>query len=187
MSKEQKREHERAKGGEDTIPWRALVFGLIGASAATIAASKLPSPNWMYSQLTRFEKFTKSETGSKRLTEFREDACKLYERYKRQLRLLAYEDEIDCLGSFVVRSRAKPYTDDEIKVLHIVSASAKFLSSFKSKNILFALLTAFWAKIMECHPDQNQDNKEFAEAKFKTVMTAYKAIMARNDEKSTPI
>ncbi|KAH9623661.1 hypothetical protein KSS87_002143 [Heliosperma pusillum] len=56
------------------------------------------------------------------------------------------------------RSRVKPYTDDEIK-------------------------TAFRAKALEYHPDQNQDNKgencltiAVAEAKFKEVMVSYEAI-----------
>ncbi|KAK1299660.1 hypothetical protein QJS10_CPB13g00061 [Acorus calamus] len=49
------------------------------------------------------------------------------------------------------RSRAKPYSDAEVK-------------------------TAFRAKAMEYHPDQNPDNKEAAEAKFKDVMTSYEAI-----------
>ncbi|XP_007018415.2 PREDICTED: uncharacterized protein LOC18591922 isoform X1 [Theobroma cacao] len=49
------------------------------------------------------------------------------------------------------RSRTKPYTEDEIK-------------------------TAFRVKAKEFHPDQNQDNKEAAEAKFKEVMTSYEAI-----------
>ncbi|OWM70780.1 hypothetical protein CDL15_Pgr014453 [Punica granatum] len=49
------------------------------------------------------------------------------------------------------RSRKTPYTEAEIK-------------------------TAFRAKAKEFHPDQNQDNKEAAEAKFKEVMTSYEAI-----------
>ncbi|KAI3460121.1 hypothetical protein Pfo_016784 [Paulownia fortunei] len=49
------------------------------------------------------------------------------------------------------RLRTKPYTDNEIK-------------------------SAFRAKAKEFHPDQNQDNKEFAEAKFKEVMVSYEAI-----------
>ncbi|KAG1366675.1 DnaJ subfamily B member 2 [Cocos nucifera] len=49
------------------------------------------------------------------------------------------------------RSRAKPYSDAEIK-------------------------TAFRAKAMEYHPDQNQDSKEAAEEKFKEVMRSYEAI-----------
>ncbi|CAA2955501.1 Chaperone -domain superfamily isoform 1 [Olea europaea subsp. europaea] len=49
------------------------------------------------------------------------------------------------------RLRTKPYTDDEIK-------------------------SAFRTKAKEFHPDQNQDNKDFAESKFKEVMTSYEAI-----------
>ncbi|PNT49191.1 hypothetical protein POPTR_002G114600v4 [Populus trichocarpa] len=49
------------------------------------------------------------------------------------------------------RSRTIPYTEAEIK-------------------------TAFRTKAKEFHPDQNQDNKEAAEAKFKEVMISYEAI-----------
>ncbi|XP_078436126.1 chaperone DnaJ-domain superfamily protein isoform X2 [Wolffia australiana] len=57
------------------------------------------------------------------------------------------------------RSRTTPYTDKEIK-------------------------TAFRAKAMEYHPDQNQNNKEAAEAKFKQVLTSYEAIkLQRKNER----
>ncbi|XP_020257926.1 uncharacterized protein LOC109834334 isoform X2 [Asparagus officinalis] len=49
------------------------------------------------------------------------------------------------------RSRAKPYTEAEIK-------------------------TAFRVIAMKYHPDQNKDNIEVAEAKFKEVMASYEAI-----------
>ncbi|KAJ0981843.1 hypothetical protein J5N97_010098 [Dioscorea zingiberensis] len=49
------------------------------------------------------------------------------------------------------RSRTTPYSDTEIK-------------------------NAFRAKAMKYHPDQNQNNKEDAEAKFKEVMASYEAI-----------
>ncbi|KAJ7958297.1 Chaperone protein DnaJ [Quillaja saponaria] len=49
------------------------------------------------------------------------------------------------------RFRTKPYTDAEVK-------------------------TAFRTKAKEYHPDQNQNNKEAAEAKFKEVMMSYEAI-----------
>ncbi|XP_052189476.1 uncharacterized protein LOC127799467 isoform X2 [Diospyros lotus] len=49
------------------------------------------------------------------------------------------------------RLRTAPYSDNEIK-------------------------NAFRAKAKEFHPDQNQENKELAEAKFKEVMTSYEAI-----------
>lgn len=58
------------------------------------------------------------------------------------------------------RARSKPYSDAEIK-------------------------TAFRAKAMEYHPDQNQNNKVVAEAKFKEVMSSYEAIKSeRNSRKS---
>ncbi|KAF8410267.1 hypothetical protein HHK36_002792 [Tetracentron sinense] len=49
------------------------------------------------------------------------------------------------------RLRSKPYSEAEIK-------------------------TAFRSKAKQFHPDQNQDNKEAAEAKFKEVMVSYEAI-----------
>ncbi|KAG0483359.1 hypothetical protein HPP92_011443 [Vanilla planifolia] len=49
------------------------------------------------------------------------------------------------------RFRCTPYSDEEIK-------------------------TAFRAKAMKYHPDQNPDNKDAAEAKFKEVMISYEAI-----------
>ncbi|KAD6119594.1 hypothetical protein E3N88_10865 [Mikania micrantha] len=51
----------------------------------------------------------------------------------------------------LARSRPTPYTDDEIK-------------------------TAFRSKAKQYHPDQNQENKEVAEARFKEIMTSYEAI-----------
>lgn len=56
------------------------------------------------------------------------------------------------------RSRRTPYTEAEIK-------------------------TAFRAKAKEFHPDQNQNNKEVAEAKFKEVMTSYEAIKQERKNK----
>ncbi|XP_027331839.1 dnaJ homolog subfamily C member 7 homolog [Abrus precatorius] len=49
------------------------------------------------------------------------------------------------------RFRTTPYTDAEIK-------------------------TAFRTKAKQYHPDQNQDNREAAEAKFKEVICSYEAI-----------
>lgn len=58
------------------------------------------------------------------------------------------------------RMRTKPYTDDEIK-------------------------SAFREKAKKLHPDQNQNNKEVAEAKFKEVMVSYEAIKSerKNNKK----
>ncbi|KEH35858.1 putative DnaJ domain-containing protein [Medicago truncatula] len=55
--------------------------------------------------------------------------------------------------------RKAPYSDDEIKL-------------------------AFRTKVKEYHPDQNQDNKDVAESKFKEVMTSFEAIKQENKNKS---
>ncbi|KAL3840513.1 hypothetical protein ACJIZ3_025104 [Penstemon smallii] len=58
------------------------------------------------------------------------------------------------------RLRTKSYSDEEIK-------------------------SAFRTKAKEFHPDQNQDNKEFAEAKFKEVMVSYEAIKSERKNDGT--
>ncbi|CAN6222354.1 unnamed protein product [Urochloa humidicola] len=57
------------------------------------------------------------------------------------------------------RSRSEPFSDAEIK-------------------------DAFRRKAMEYHPDQNQNNKEAAEAKFKEVMDSYEAIKSERRNRS---
>ncbi|KAG6502478.1 hypothetical protein ZIOFF_034757 [Zingiber officinale] len=57
------------------------------------------------------------------------------------------------------RTRAEPYTDAEVK-------------------------SAFRTKAMEHHPDQNQENRVAAEAKFKEIMMSYEAIkLERENQK----
>ncbi|CAN6334608.1 unnamed protein product [Urochloa humidicola] len=57
------------------------------------------------------------------------------------------------------RSRSEPFSDAEIK-------------------------DAFRRKAMEYHPDQNQNNKEAAEAKFKEIMDSYEAIKSERRNRS---
>uniref|UniRef100_A0A0A9D2Y6 J domain-containing protein n=1 Tax=Arundo donax TaxID=35708 RepID=A0A0A9D2Y6_ARUDO len=57
------------------------------------------------------------------------------------------------------RSRSEPFSDAEIK-------------------------NAFRRKAMEYHPDQNQNNKAVAEAKFKEVMDSYEAIKSERQNGS---
>lgn len=57
------------------------------------------------------------------------------------------------------RFRKAPYSDAEIK-------------------------SAFRTKAKEYHPDQNQDNKDVAEAKFKEVMTSFEAIKQERSNKN---
>ncbi|CAN6459025.1 unnamed protein product [Victoria cruziana] len=68
----------------------------------------------------------------------------------------ALADHYSILG--LNRFRAKPYTEEEIK-------------------------TAFREKAKECHPDQNQNNKESAEEKFKEVLLSYEAIKLERKNK----
>lgn len=72
-----------------------------------------------------------------------------YREPPRQSRVYPLSHHYSVLG--LDRSRATPYTEAEIK-------------------------KAFRAKAMEFHPDQNQDNKDAAEAKFKEVLLSYEAI-----------
>ncbi|KAA8528432.1 hypothetical protein F0562_035787 [Nyssa sinensis] len=201
--------------------WGIFLFGLIGATATTLAVGQLRrTVDWFYTQLTRSQSSWKGTTGGSFRTSFQEEAWKRYNRRMQE----EYEEEMERVerirrmqsvfnrernkykrsyeswrendsGAFhqhfqrddwywkadtsyrdrranfretprdsascplshhysvlgLNRLRTKPYTDDEIK-------------------------TAFRAKAMKFHPDQNQDNKEAAEVKFKEVMTSYEAI-----------
>ncbi|KAL1220372.1 DnaJ P58IPK-like protein B [Cardamine amara subsp. amara] len=72
-----------------------------------------------------------------------------YQESSDQRRVYPLSHHYSVLG--LSRSRAAPYTEAEIK-------------------------KAFREKAMEFHPDQNQDNKIVAEAKFKEVLLSYEAI-----------
>uniref|UniRef100_A0A1J3IJG8 Chaperone protein DnaJ n=1 Tax=Noccaea caerulescens TaxID=107243 RepID=A0A1J3IJG8_NOCCA len=73
----------------------------------------------------------------------------------KQTRVYPLSHHYSVLG--LSRSRATPYTEAEIK-------------------------KAFREKAMEFHPDQNQDNKDAAEAKFKEVLLSYEAIKEERKE-----
>ncbi|KAL2520783.1 Chaperone DnaJ-domain superfamily protein [Forsythia ovata] len=212
----------QGKGEEEEMTLRgSLIFGLIGATAATIAVTKLRrTVDWVYSQLSRSRSSWKGSTGGSFRTSYQEEAWKRYNRRMQE----EYEEEMerverirrmqsvfnrernkhqrkyeswaehgsgayhqhfqrndwywkadtshrDRAGNFretgrtnasaplshhysvlgLDRMRTKPYTDDEIK-------------------------SAFREKAKKLHPDQNQNNKEVAEAKFKEVMVSYEAI-----------
>ncbi|KAJ8762527.1 hypothetical protein K2173_007966 [Erythroxylum novogranatense] len=82
-------------------------------------------------------------------TSFRDQRTNNFRRTPRDSTSYPLSHHYSVLG--LDRSRGTPYSDTEIKA-------------------------AFRAKALEFHPDQNQDNKEVAEAKFKEVMTSYEAI-----------
>lgn len=191
------------KREEDMRLWGILIFGIIGATVTTLAVGQLRrSADWFYSQSS----FRGSSGGSsssrssfqeearrrynRRMQEEYEEEMERVERIRRMQRVFnreknkyrrGYErwreDRDDwywktdtnygysnynkepanysmshhyaILG--LSRSRTMPYTDDEIK-------------------------TAFRSMAKQYHPDQNQENKEIAEARFKEIMSSYEAI-----------
>lgn len=214
--------HHRNKREEKEMGiWGILIFGLIGATATTLAVGHMRQmADWFSSQITRSKSWKGGSGGSYR-TSFQEEAWKRYNRRMQE----EFEDEMERVERIrrmqsvfnreknkynrgyqswkennnagsgyhqhfqrndwywktdtahgnrsnfkepprspvnyalshhyailgLSRSRTQPYTDDEIK-------------------------TAFRSKAKQFHPDQNQDNKDVAEARFKEVMTSYEAI-----------
>ncbi|KAI3751869.1 hypothetical protein L2E82_22960 [Cichorium intybus] len=211
--------HRNKKEEEEVGIWGILLFGLIGATATTLAVGHMrQTVDWVYSQITRSQSW-KGASGRNFRSSFQEEAWKRYNRRMQE----EYEEEMERVerirrmqsvfnrekskqqrgyeswrqnnaGGYhqhfqrddwywktdtahgnrsnfkepprspinyslshhyailgLSRSRSKPYTDDEIK-------------------------TAFRSKAKQFHPDQNQENKDVAEARFKEVMTSYEAI-----------
>ncbi|KAK8692458.1 hypothetical protein V6N13_075917 [Hibiscus sabdariffa] len=210
----------RAYKGKEEDPklWGLFLFGLIGATATTMAVCQLRrSVDWVFTQLARSQS---SQRGGSFRTSFQDEAWRRYNRRMQE----EYEEEMERVerirrmqsvfnrernkykrsyeswreygpGAYhqhfqrddwywkaeaqyrdqrtnfrqpqrdsvnyplshhysvlgLDRCRTQPYTEDEIK-------------------------TAFRAKAKQFHPDQNLDNKEAAEAKFKEVMSSYEAI-----------
>lgn len=213
-----RRPQEREQDDDGPSIMGVLFFGLIGATATTIAAGRLRTTvDWFCNQIkSRANSSWTSGTSSssrgssawnrynRRMQEEYEDEMERLERIRRMQSVFnrerskykktyeawresgpgayqhfqrddwywktdtSYKDRRTnfrsaprASGNYILshhysvlgldRSRGKPYSDAEIK-------------------------TAFRAKAMEYHPDQNQSNKEAAEAKFKEVMISYEAI-----------
>ncbi|CAF1701999.1 hypothetical protein HID58_052743 [Brassica napus] len=87
---------------------------------------------------------------------FRNQRTNHQEPPKQSTRVYPLSHHYSVLG--LSRSRATPYTEAEIK-------------------------KAFREKAMEFHPDQNQVNKDVAEAKFKEVLLSYEAIKEERKDK----
>ncbi|XP_039688462.1 uncharacterized protein [Medicago truncatula] len=147
--------------------WGIFLFGLIGATATTFAERirqmqsvfnrerektfRRKYENWKENGSgTNPQHFQRDDWYSKAEQTFR-DQWKNYQDTPRENGSINYSltHHYTVLG--LDRSRTTPYTDAEIK-------------------------TAFRTKAMQYHPDQNQENKEAAEAKFKEVMDSYEAI-----------
>ncbi|XP_057973913.1 uncharacterized protein LOC131161909 isoform X2 [Malania oleifera] len=187
--------------------WGILIFGLIGATATTLA-------------LTRSQSSWKGATGSSFRSTFQEEAWKKYNRRMQE----EYEEEMERverirrMQSVFNRERNKYQRSYESwrengpgayhqhfqrddwywktdtsyknwrtnaretlrdKATYPLSHHYSVLGLDRSRSKPYTeaeIKTAFRAKAKEFHPDQNQDNKEAAEAKFKEVLMSYEAI-----------
>ncbi|KAK6938534.1 DnaJ domain [Dillenia turbinata] len=200
----------------DSKLWGIFLFGLIGASATTLAVGQLRrTVDWVYTQLSR----SKSAGGSS-FRYFQEEARRRYNRRMQE----EYEEEMERverirrMQSVFNRERNKykrsyeswrendpgayhqhfqrddwywqgdtSFRDRRANSGQAPRASATYplshhfsvlgLDRSRSKPYTEAeIKSAFRAKAMEYHPDQNRDNKEAAEEKFKEVMMSYEAI-----------
>lgn len=215
----------QGKEEEEMKLWGVLVFGLIGATATTLAVSRLrQTVNWVYAQLTRSHESAKSFR-----TAFQEDAWKRYNRRMQE----AYEEEMERverikrMQSVFNRERSKynrgyqSWNENDAGAYNQQFQrddwywKADTSSRYQSTNFRRAprenanyplshhysvlgldrsrktpytdseIKTAFRAKALEFHPDQNQNNKVAAEAKFKEVMVSYEAIKKERENTRT--
>ncbi|GLT72895.1 hypothetical protein SLA2020_447910 [Shorea laevis] len=77
---------------EDMKIWGILLFGLVGATATTLAVGQLRrTVDWFYVQLTRSQSSWKGGTGSSFRSSFQEEAWKRYNRRMQE----EYEEELE--------------------------------------------------------------------------------------------
>ncbi|KGN62419.1 uncharacterized protein LOC101213280 [Cucumis sativus] len=210
---------------EDMKLWGILLFGLIGASATTLAVGQLrKTVDWVYTQLSRSQSSWGGGTGRSFRSSFQEDAWK---RYNRRLQE-EYEEEMERVerirrmqnvfnrernkykrgyeswrendpGSYhqhqqrddwywkaetFYREQRQSNTNNYRETprngpSYLLSHHYTVLGLNRCRKTPYTdaeIKTAFQSKAKQFHPDQNQDNKEAAEAKFKEVMTSYEAI-----------
>ncbi|KAF2324986.1 hypothetical protein GH714_022090 [Hevea brasiliensis] len=146
---------------------------------------------WFNAQLKRSESSWKGRTGSSFRSTFQEEAWKRYNRRMQE----EYEEEMERverirrMQSVFNRERNKHKRSYESWRQNGSGAYHQHFQrddwSGKTPYTEAEIKKAFRAKAKEFHPDQNQDNKEFYEAKFKEVMISYEAIkQERKDMKS---
>lgn len=208
---------------EDMKLWGILVFGLIGASATTLAVSQLRrTVDWVYTQFSRSQSSWSGGTGRSFRSSFQEEAWKKYNRRLQE----EYEEEMERVerirrmqnvfnrernkykrgyeswrendpGAYhqhhqrddwywkaetFYRERSNNNSNREtpkVRTSYLLSHHYTVLGLDRCRKTPYSdaeIKTAFQSKAKQFHPDQNQDNKEAAEAKFKEVMTSYEAI-----------
>lgn len=216
------------KDDNDMSLWGIFIFGLIGATATTLAVGRLRrTVDWFYSQLTRSQSSWKGATNGSFRTNFQEEARRRYNRRMQE----EYEEELERverirrMQSVFNRERNKykssydswkeggrgeyhqnfqredwywktdtSYKDRKSNFRETPRDGASYLLSHHYAVLGLNRLrtqpytesdikTAFRKKAKEFHPDQNQHNKEAAEAKFKEVMTSYEAIKLERKNK----
>ncbi|CAN0838799.1 Chaperone protein DnaJ [Linum grandiflorum] len=207
--------------GEGMKLWGILIFGVIGATATTLAVTQLGrTVDWFYLQLTRSASSWKGGKSGSFRSAFQEEARRRYNRRMQE----EYEEEMERverirrMQSVFNRERNKykrsyeswkdsgqgayhqhfqrddwywkadPSFRDHSKnfrrppidnIPPLMSHHYLVLGLDRSRTTAYTdaeIKTAFRKKAKQFHPDQNQNDKEAAEAKFKQVMTSYEAI-----------
>lgn len=200
--------------------WGILLFGLVGATATTLAVGHMrQTVDWVYSQITRSQSW-KGASGRSFRSSFQEDAWKRYNRRMQE----EYEEEMERverirrMQSVFNREKNKQqrgyeswrqssanasgynqhfqrddwywktntthgnrsnFKDPPRSLNHALSHHYAILGLSRSRTTPYTddeIKTAFRSKAKQFHPDQNQENKDVAEARFKEVMTSYEAI-----------
>ncbi|KAJ1423480.1 DnaJ domain containing protein [Sesbania bispinosa] len=186
--------------GEGAKLWGVFLFGLIGATATTYAVGQLRrTVDWFYTQEEAWRRH------NKRLQEEYEEEMERVERIRRMQSVFnrernkfkrsyeswrengpgAYHQHFQREDwywktdtSFRDRRtnyRETPRESGNYALSHHYSVLG--LDRFRKSPYSDAeIKSAFRTKAKEYHPDQNQDNKVAAEAKFKEVMSSYEAI-----------
>ncbi|XP_042492665.1 uncharacterized protein LOC122072163 isoform X2 [Macadamia integrifolia] len=199
------------KEGEEMKVWGILLFGLIGATATTFALSRSKGTTGGSFRSSFREEAWKRY--NRRMQEEYEDEMERVERIRRMQSVFnrernkykrsheswgdngpgAYHQHFQRNDWYWktdtsnreqrTNSRATAQVSGNISLSHHYSVLG--LDRWRSKPYTETeIKTAFRAKAMEYHPDQNKDNKEGAEAKFKEVLLSYEAIKSeRKNEK----
>ncbi|CAK9312489.1 unnamed protein product [Citrullus colocynthis] len=208
---------------EDMKLWGILLFGLIGASATTLAVGQLRrTVDWVYTQLSRSQSSWGGGSGRSFRSSFQEEAWKKYNRRLQE----EYEEEMERVERirrmqnvfnrernkykrgyeswrengpgayhqhhqrddwywkaetfYREQSNSNNYRETpRDRPSYLLSHHYTVLGLNRCRKTPYTdaeIKTAFQSKAKQFHPDQNQDNKEAAEAKFKEVMTSYEAI-----------
>ncbi|XP_043711854.1 uncharacterized protein LOC122660557 isoform X2 [Telopea speciosissima] len=199
------------KEGEDVKVWGILLFGLVGATLTTFALTRSKGTTGGPFRSSFREEAWKRY--NRRMQEEYEDEMERVERIKRMQSVFnrernkfkksyeswgengpgAYHQHFQRNDWYWktetsyreqrTNSRATPQDSGNISLSHHYSVLG--LDRWRSKPYTETeIKTAFRAKAMEYHPDQNKDNKEAAEAKFKEVLLSYEALKSeRKNEK----